>query len=260
MTDEEKAAAAEVEAKAKAEAEAKAKAEAGSKMSDNEAALLKEVMEKKAKLKEAQDQLAQFKGVDLVKYQAMQKAEAEAEAKRAADEKKRLEQEGQWERLREQIVAENTKALDEVRAQVSAKDQTVQSLQSQIVELTIGAAFANSKVISDELTLTPRKTRAIYGSHFEVKDGEVVAFDKPAGASARTPLVDGQGKPVSFEVALKKLVDADPDRDSILKAKLKPGSGGNNGPAAAAPTTKAKNMDGGLSKIKAGLPGLLGIK
>ena len=55
-------------------------------------------------------------------------------------------------------------------------------------------------------------------------DGQVVAFDKPRGAQNRTQLVDASGEALGFEAALKKIVDGDPDRDSIVRSKAKQGA------------------------------------
>lgn len=260
MTEEEKAKA-EAEAKAKAEAEAKAKADADAaaarnKPTDKEAELLKEVMQKKERIKSLEELAKKFEGVDLEAYAAYQAEKQKAEQEKAEAEKKRLEQAGEWDRLRKQMAEENEKVVKSVKEQLTAVQAELNQKQTTIIELTVGQAFANSKVISDELTLTPRKARAIFGSHFEVQNGEVVGFDKPAGADKRTPLVDAQGNHLPFEAALKKLVEADPDRDSILKAKIQPGSGANGGPAHKAPPAN-KGQGSGLDKIKAGVGGLL---
>jgi hypothetical protein len=56
----------------------------------------------------------------------------------------------------------------------------------------------------------------------------VVAYDKPAGATDRTVLVDGSGNPLSFDKAIERIVDADPDRDTLRKSKMRAGAGSNN--------------------------------
>jgi hypothetical protein len=75
------------------------------------------------------------------------------------------------------------------------------------------------------LTLTPSKTRALYGSYFAVEGSKIVGYDKPAGAADRTPLVDAGGKPLSFDDALKRIIDMDPEKDTITAKKLVPGAG-----------------------------------
>lgn len=122
---------------------------------------------------------------------------------------------------------------EEQQPQPEVKPEAVRSIS----ELTVGSAFAQSQFIRDELALTPSKTRVVYGNHFEFVDGKVVAFDKPAGAANRTPLVDAQGEPLAFEAALKKIVDADPDRDQLLRSKMKQGAASTTDPKATKPSS-----------------------
>jgi hypothetical protein len=230
----------------------------GGKPSDAEAKLLKESMARKAKIDELEKKLKSYEGVDPEEFKKLKEAEATAAEARKAAEKAELEKRGEFDRLKQQMIAEHENAMKALRDEIAAAKAADAAKHGQIVELTIGQAFANSKFITDELTLTPRKTRSVYGDHFEVKDGAVVAYDKPAGASNRTVLVDGRGEPLSFEEAIKKLVEADPDRDSMLKSKLKAGSGASGGGAGAGGTPKGGAGEGNkptdsLSRIRTGL-------
>ncbi|MEZ6841307.1 DUF6651 domain-containing protein [Acinetobacter baumannii] len=45
---------------------------------------------------------------------------------------------------------------------------------------TVGAQFNQSQYIKQDLIYTPTKLRALYGNHFEIEDGKVVGYDKPA--------------------------------------------------------------------------------
>ena len=194
------------------------------KPSDSEAKLLKEVMAKKEKLK-AQDtelsdlktQLKKFDGIDLDQVSQLLKDASEAETKK-------LEDKGAWDALKAQMVEQqdaNTKTLkDEI---VSLKDQLAGNA-STIDKLTVGHAFDASKYIGDTLTLTPGKARIIYGQNFDVEGDGIVAYDKPKGAAGRVQLVDASGSPLPFELAIAKMVDADPDRDHLVKSKVKPGA------------------------------------
>jgi len=253
------------EADAKAAEEARKKAEEDAKRgkpSDAEAKLLKEVMEKKKDLQTAneelnrvKEQLKAFEGIDPSKVKELMKAQEEAEkAKKAAEEAKLLA-EGNWDALKKQMNTAHQAEIERLRKEADEKVQTVStenmSLKSTIAELTVGNAFGNSKFIAEEMSLTPSKTRVLYGSHFEFKDGKVVAFDKPAGAKDRTMLIDGKGEPLSFEEAIKKLVDNDPDSDRLLKSKLKPGAGSGTLPGGAKPTG-GKELSA-REKIAAGL-------
>lgn len=94
------------------------------------------------------------------------------------------------------------------------------------------------------------KVRALYGTHFEFNDGQIVAYDKPAGAAERTMLVDGKGDPLSFEESIKKIIDADADRDQLIKSKTKPGAGSVTTGKGAPPKTETKTS---IDKISSGL-------
>ncbi|HDR9086366.1 DUF6651 domain-containing protein [Burkholderia vietnamiensis] len=224
------------------------------KPSDAEAALLREVMDKKTKLKETSEELAranarlaEFDGLDAKELRELVKQRKEAETAQ-------LEAKGAWDALKSQMVEQHNAELKSRDERVTAAEQRVAELQSQIAELSVGNAFGNSKFISEELTLSPAKARRVYGAHFEFQEGAVVAFDKPAGAKNRTVLVDAKGEPLGFEAAIAKLVDLDPDKDSLRKSKLKPGvgstTGGKQTPNAAPDLAQPQT---GRSKIAAGL-------
>lgn len=217
------------------------------------AKLLKEAMKKKAALKAAEKKaadaaaaLAAYDGVDPAKVKALIKAEQDAEAAAA-------EAKGDFDRVKQMMVEEHTREkktledqIAELRAQINARDTT-------IGDLTIGTQFATSTFIRENLLLTPAKARKLYGSHFEMTGDGLVAYDKPAGEANRTQLVNASGDPLPFEEALKRLVDADPDRDTLLKVKLKPGS--NSSTTTPEKTSKKEGVGEvyGVSRIAAGL-------
>jgi hypothetical protein len=147
-------------------------------------------------------------------------------AKQKEDEKKVLESKGEFDRLRQMMADEHKKELEGYTGRLSEMETKLNQANSLVNRLTIGNAFTDSKFIREELVLTPTKARVVYGDHFDIDDdGKVVAYDKPKGDSARTPLVNGRGDPLPFEEAIKKIVESDPDRDQILKSKLRQGAG-----------------------------------
>lgn len=180
--------------------------------------LLHEVMEKKNELKKLKEQQKKFEGVDLEKYQALIQKEQDRERQAA-------EAKGDFERVKKMMAeahqAEKTKLTDEVkelREQLSAKDRIIE-------ELTVGNVFGSSTFIHDSMVLSPSKTRVLYGAYFEYEDGVVVGYDKPRGSEGRTKLVDGSGNALGFDAALSKIVNSDPDKDSVLRQIVKSGSG-----------------------------------
>ncbi|MFM0095668.1 hypothetical protein PQQ87_08645 [Paraburkholderia nemoris] len=226
--------------------------------SDEEARLLKENMKKKDQIeklskdlegaKAVLGQLEELGGLDAIKALVQ---------KQKDDETRALEAKGEWERLKERMAGEHKAATKALEDQIAALRGELDASKNQIVELSIGTQFSQSQFIAQELTLTPSKARVVYGDYFDVQDGKVIGYDKPRGAANRTAIVDASGEPVAFEAALKKIVEADPDRDHLIKAKIKPGAGSDNrAPASAARQAVAARQEQnktGVSRIAAGL-------
>ena len=225
----------------------------GKKPSDEEARLLKEVMQKKEALKEkdaaltaAQEKLKQFEGID---PEAVRKL---LEAQKAA-ETAQLEAKGEWERLKTRMAEEHTAQTKTLQDQVTALQAQLSQKANLIDELSIGTQFGQSTFISEELTLTPAKARVVYGTHFDLVDGKIVGYDKPRGSANRTALVDQTGEPIGFDAALKKIVDADPDKNHLIKSKVRPGA---NSDSRRGDSKNVVKSDGSsVSKITAGLAG-----
>lgn len=196
-------------------------------ISDAEAKLLKEIMKlkEKAKAEEAKAKALESKisGIDL-------EAAKEAIKKMEETENKELERKGEYERLlqKQKEAAEKEKA--DLLAKLEEERKNREELARNVDQLSLGNAFANSNFIKEKLALTASKTKALYGDHFEVVDGKLVAYDKPKGMPSRTPIIDATGEGVSFEEAIKQIIEADPDKDYLLKSEKKPGAGskGNN--------------------------------
>lgn len=224
------------------------------KMSDEEARLLKENMKKKEQLDKAQQQLKtmqdQLKAFDGIDPNAVKKMLAEQKTA----EEKALEAKGDWDRLKTRMAEEHGKEVTTLQEQIKALSDQLNNTKGTINELTVGTQFSQSKFIAEELTLTPAKARVIYGEHFELEDGKMVAYDKPRGSANRTALVDAYGNAVAFDEALKKIVEADPEKDHLLKSKVKPGAGSDSKKPAA--STKTEVDSDSISKIASGLKGL----
>lgn len=249
------AAAAKAEADAAAAKKAADEAAAGTKKpSDEEARLLKENMKKKealdranSELKKAQDALKAFDGIDA---DAVRKLISEQ--KSAED--KALEAKGDWERLKGRMAEEHGKEVKTLQEQIEALTAKLNNTEGTIKDLSIGTQFSQSKFISEELTLTPAKTRVIYGDYFDVEDGKVVGYDKPRGSASRTAIVDQYGNNLGFEDALRKIIEADPEKDHLMKSKMKQGAGSDSRKPSG--QSKPDAPQDGISKIASGLKGL----
>lgn len=221
------------------------------KPSDEEARLLKENMKRKADNKALQTELDALKasvaGLNLDEVRAL------LDERKSAEEKK-LEAQGDYDRLKQRMASEHQATVTSLNARIAELTQTLNQRETVIGDLTVGTQFSQSQYINGELVLTPAKARALYGSHFEIEDGQVVGYDKPRGATGRTALVDAYGNAIGFDAAMAKIIEADPEKDSLIRSKVKVGAG-----SSTKPTTKVPDVTTGapsLSRIAAGLKGL----
>jgi hypothetical protein len=233
---------------------------AKSGISDSEAKLLKDVMAKKKALNEANDRLKisddklkAFDGIDPAKVRELMKAQQEAEDAK-------LVAQGNWDALKAQMATAHASEMTGVNARVAELQALLDTKDGVISELTIGTSFTSSEFIREELLLTPSKTRAAYGAHFGFEDGAIVGYDKPVGKEGRVVLVDASGEPLSFEDALRKLVDLDSDRDQILKSKVKQGSNSKTNVKSKVPDMKIDTTETGRGRITSALSDFLNPK
>lgn len=230
-------------------------------VSDADAKLLKDMMKHKNRaqelekeLQKSRDALAAYNGLDAAKAKALVEKEQE-------DERRAAEARGEYDRLITQMGERHANDLARVAGELDTERASRKSLEQRIADLTVGNAFATSTFVAADLTLTPTKARVVYGAHFDHVDGKVVGYDKPAGASDRTLLVNAQGEALGFEDALRALIEKDPDRDQLIRTKAKSGAGSSTtnkgaGKAVQAAEAAAANKLTGAEKIAAGLKAL----
>jgi chemotaxis protein histidine kinase CheA len=174
----------------------------------------------------------EFDGIDAAQARenAKKVADAEKAAKEAAAaakkaEKERAQAENNVEALRKIQQEEHDAAIAAVVAERDAARQEAQTVASQLTRVRTENAFNGSKFINDETILTGAKAQRLFGDYVEVEDGQVVVYDAPAGEAKRAKIMDSKGNPLPFNDAIKKVIEADPDKDSLLKSKTKPGAG-----------------------------------
>ncbi|MGV1754841.1 DUF6651 domain-containing protein [Agrobacterium sp. CG674] len=212
--------------------------------------LLREVMDKKTKLKDAtaaaaaaSAKLKEYEGIDVAKYRELVQKEKDAETAAA-------EARGDFERVKTMMAEEHAKGVKTLQEQIDDLTKQLGTRDTTINDLTVGNDFGSSSFIKDSLTLTPNKARQLYGAHFEVENGQTVAYDKPAGKANRTKFVDASGNALSFDEAFKRIVDADPDKESLLKAKVKEGSNSNSNQSKTPPKPVTTGLSG-VDRIRA---------
>lgn len=231
--------------------------EKSNKPTDEEARLLKENMKKKGQIEELSKkyneadalvkQLQELGGIDALKTLVGAQKEAE---------QKSLEAKGDWERLKARMAEEHLKEAQTLKDRMAALENDVKVKSDTINELTIGTLFSSSKFIQDELILPSSKARTIYADHFDLEDGKVVGYDKPRGSNGRTQLIDGSGSPINFDLALRKIVESDPESDHLMRSKVKPGAGSSShkpgvGSKTAIPLDSVSRIAEGLKGLKA---------
>ena len=190
------------------------------KLKKEKADLLKEVMAKKEKLKE-------YEGIDASEVKRLLNEKKAAEEAAAAAEKEKLEKENNWEALKKQMVEENDKVIKGLNDQITALKEELENNKKERETLFMNNKFEESKYIRENLVLSPNKTKVLYGSYFEVENGELVAYNSPKGSSNRVRLVDANGNNLEFDKAIEKIVGQDPDKNTLLKSKAHVGAGSN---------------------------------
>ena len=120
----------------------------------------------------------------------------------------------------EKVKAEAIKVYEEKLATAEAATAKV---QAQFHSELIGGSFARSKVIADKLAIPADVAQAFFGKHFGIsEDGKVVAKD--ANGNEIYSRVRA-GEKADFDEALETLIDAYPNKDSILKGSGASGAG-----------------------------------
>lgn len=123
------------------------------------------------------------------------------------------------------------KVRDEAIKATEAKYEPViaerDTLRTELRTEKIGGSFSRSKFISDKLTIPADLVEARFGKSFDIVDGKIIAKDA-AGNPIYSP--SRPGEIADFDEALSVMVDAYPQKTSILKGTGGGGSGApNNG-------------------------------
>lgn len=220
------------------------------KLTDAEAKLLREVMQYKTANKTLEASLNELKSVlgDVKPEDVRALLQEKADRERAE-----LEAKGEYQRILEQVKQENERDKGVLSTKLSETLEALAQRDRQIEEMTVGRSFYESAFIRDNSIITPSMARKEFGEHFELVDGQVVAYDKPRGAKERTPIVDANGNPKSFEDAIQALYGAHPESKHLLKPKAKPGAGSNTVDAGKKPTNPETQAAYGVSRISQAL-------
>lgn len=132
---------------------------------------------------------------------------------------KKLIDAGEVDKVRDQIKSEFTNLITERDAALAERD-------TKINNMLIDSVFKGSEFIVDRVNMPRDFFEAAMRSNFRVEDGKVIAYDS---AGNRLMSKKNLGDTPAPDEALELLVDAHPQRDTILKAPQAGGTGGNGG-------------------------------
>ena len=139
-------------------------------------------------------------------------------------------------RVAEAQVETATKAVkDQVKTLTTERDK----LTTDFFNEKVGTAFSRSKFIADKIAVPADMLQAMFGTRFKIENGKVIGIG-----------LDGQpiysrtkgGDLAEFDEAIESMIDAYPNRDTILKGTGS-GSGargGNGGGAGGKTLTRAE--------------------
>lgn len=155
----------------------------------------------------------------------------------------------------EEIKQQAIKAVEEKYAPiVQERDGLVNQLHSE----KIGGSFARSKYITDKLAVPSDMVEAMFGKHFTLDSGKIVAKDANGNQiySKANP-----GNPADFDEALEAIVGAYAGRDHILKGTghngtgKQPGTGGSGSGGKTITRAEFDKLDAGarVEKMKEGV-------
>ena len=194
----------------------------------------KEAAEAKVKAFEGIDPEAARKAIDTVKN---------------IDDKKLVDA-GKVEEVRAaavKVYEDRLKAAETAHAsKLSESNAALEKVTLQLHNELIGGNFARSKYIADKIAIPLPFLQAAFGPHFKVEEGKIAAYDR-AGNRIHSRTRPGDPN-VEFDEALEILVDADPNKASILKGSGSSGGGaGNSAPGAGGGKTVNRAQWGGMS-------------
>lgn len=126
----------------------------------------------------------------------------------------------------EEIKNNAIRAVEEKYAPIVKKAET---LEQELHAEKIGGSFARSKFITEKLAVPADMVQAMFGRHFTLEGGKIVAKD----ANGNQIYSDANpGNPADFDEALGKIVSSYAGRDHIMKGSghngtgKQPGTGG----------------------------------
>lgn len=126
---------------------------------------------------------------------------------------------GEVDKVKEQITGQFT-------AQIAEKDKALEAANKIISDMRIDGVFANSEFVRDKLAMPRDFFQDAMRKHFKDENGKVTAYDRAGNPVYSKKRVGELADP---DEALELLVEAHPQKDTILKAPQQGGSGNGGG-------------------------------
>lgn len=158
-------------------------------------------------LKEANDKLAAFAGIDNP-AEALKGMQFMA----SMDGKKVMDDEG-IQKLIQAAVKPLQVENETLKAGLSEKD-------GHIYKLEVSSKFQASPFVKDKVLVPPDMLEATFGKHFKIDGGKLVATD-----ATGNQIFNIKGEPANFDEAIQTLIDSHPMKDNIYRANGGSGSG-----------------------------------
>ena len=157
---------------------------------------------------EAETSLAEFKDLDPAKAR-------DAIAKLAQIDQKTLVDAGKIDEVRAEITKQYETQMGETQTALS-------TALGKIDQMTLDNAFNSSDFVAKNIAIPADIFRDSFAKYFEVKDGKLSAKD-----ASGNPIYSNEkfGDPASFDEAVKIIVDQHPQKDQLLLAESRGGSG-----------------------------------
>lgn len=165
---------------------------------------------------------------------------------------KELIESGKVDELKNQIT-------QQFSSQLAEKENALKELTSKLDSLHINNVFANSEFIRNSIAVPRDMFEATFRNNFKVENGQVVAYGKDGN---RLFSKTKAGEYADAEESLQLLVDSHPQKDIILRADVKSGTGnsgagGNYGGVRSIKRSEFESLGGSkkvdvLAKIRSG--------
>lgn len=140
--------------------------------------LRKESGKYRTRAKELEESLAKFDGMDPEEYRRLKDAAAEAE-------KARLTKEGDFEKLRQQLVADFDKDKAKLATQLAEKDTAYAALESEL----------NRTIMAHEISIQASMAKAINPKLVEMVIMQTAKVEKTEDGRRVIKILDGKGEP-----------------------------------------------------------------